>query len=171
VAGAADWSFTPGRIELGVQIGGGFSLAGTTRETTEFAFLPRLGYVFAQQEYFLPGSFEIVGEPTYLTVFQHQTVHVGGLAALLKYNVRTGSRWIPYLVGGVGVSFASHRVPHHGTSFNFTPEGGLGLQYAVTPRSLLGVEWHLQHLSNARTSSWDAGLNLSLFLLGFSVVY
>lgn len=171
VAEADEWGLTPGRIELGAMVGGGFSLAGTTREATEFAFLPRLGYVFAEQEHFLPGSFEVVTELAYLTVFQHQTVHVGGIAALLKYNVRTGSRWTPYLVGGAGVSFASHRVPHHGTSFNFTPEGGLGLQYAITPRSLLGAEWRLQHLSNAGTSSWDAGLNMSLFLLGFSVVY
>lgn len=114
------WSFRPGAIELGAQIGGGFSLANTTRDATAFALLPRLGYVFAQQEHFLPGSFEIVIEPTYLTVFQHQTVHVGGLAALLKYNFRTGTRWTPYLVGGAGVSFASHRLPH-GHQLQFPP--------------------------------------------------
>jgi opacity protein-like surface antigen len=142
-----------------------------TRDATGFALLPRLGYVFAQQEHFLPGSFEIVIEPTYLTVFQHQTAHVGGLAALLKYNFRTGTRWTPYLVGGAGVSFASHRLPHGGTSFNFLPEGGLGLQYALTPRWLLGGEWRFQHFSNAGISSSNPGLNLSLFLLGVSVVY
>ncbi len=165
------WTFSPGAIELGVQIGGGFSLANTTRDATEFSLLPRLGYVFAQQEHFLPGSFEVVIEPTYLTVFQHQTVHVGGLAALLKYNFRTGTRWTPYLVGGAGLSFASHRLPHGGTSFNFMLEGGLGLQYAITPRSLLGAEWRLQHFSNAGISQPNPGLNMSLFLLGFSVVY
>ncbi|HWU41382.1 MAG TPA: hypothetical protein VN203_27315, partial [Candidatus Acidoferrum sp.] len=67
------WSFSPGRIELGAQIGGGFSLAENSREATEFALLPRIGYVFAEQGHVLPGSFEIVGEPTFLTVFQHQT--------------------------------------------------------------------------------------------------
>jgi opacity protein-like surface antigen len=165
------WSFRPGAIELGVQIGGGFSLADTTREATEFALLARIGYVFAQQERFLSGSLEVVIEPTYLTVFQHQTVHVGGLAALLKYNFRTGTRWTPYLVGGAGVSFASHRLPHDGTSFNFMLEGGPGLQYALTPRWLLGVEWRLQHFSNADISPSNAGLNLSLFLVGVSVIY
>ncbi len=89
------WPFAPGRIELGAQTGGGWSIDENKREATEFALLPRIGYVFAQQEYFLPGSFELIGEPFYLTVFQHQTVHVGGLAALLKYNVRTGTRWTP----------------------------------------------------------------------------
>ena len=165
------WSFSPGRIELGAQIGGGFSLAENSREATEFALLPRIGYVFAEQGHVLPGSFEIVGEPTFLTVFQHQTVYVGGLAALLKYNIRTGTRWTPYLVGGGGLSFASHRLPHGGTNFNFMPEGGLGLQYALSPRSLLGVEWRFQHFSNANISPPNPSLNMSLFLLGYSVLY
>ena len=165
------WSFAPGRIELGALIGGGFSTAEMTREATEFALLPRIGYVFAQQEHVLPGSLEIVGEPTYLTVFQHQTVYVGGLAALLKNYVRTGTRGTPYLVGGAGLSLASHRLPHGGTNFNFLPEGGLGLQYALTPRSLLGVEWRFQHFSNANISPPNPSLNQSLFLLGYSFLY
>jgi opacity protein-like surface antigen len=165
------WGFTAGRIELGAQIGVGFSLADKTREATEFALVPRIGYVFAEQGHVLPGSFEIVGEPAFLTVFQHETVYVGAIAALLKYNFRTGTRWTPYLVGGAGLSFASHRLPHGGTNFNFMPEGGLGLQYALTPRVLLGVEWRFQHFSNADISPPNPGLNISLFLLGFSVVY
>ena len=165
------WSFSPGTFELGVLIGGGFSLAETSREATEFAVLPRIGYVLVQQEHFLPGSVELVGEPFYLTVFQHQTVHAGGFAALLKYNVRTGTRWTPYLVGGAGLSFASHRLPHSGTNFNFMPEGGLGLQYAITRRSLIGAEWRFQHFSNADISPPNPSLNMSLFLLGYSVVY
>jgi len=159
------WLFAPGRIELGAQIGGGWSLDEKNREATEFALLPRLGYVFAEQGHVLPGSFEIVGEPTFLTVFQHQTVYVGGLAALLKYNIRTGTRWTPYLVGGAGLSFASH------TNFNFMPEGGLGLQYALSHRSLLGVEWRFQHFSNADISPPNPSLNISLFLFGYSVLY
>ncbi|HWU40479.1 MAG TPA: acyloxyacyl hydrolase [Candidatus Acidoferrum sp.] len=164
------WGLSPGTIELGALIGGGFSTE-ETRKDTEFAFLPRFGYVFAEQGHFLPGSFEIVGEPMFLTVFQHQTVYVGGLAALLKYNFRTGTRWTPYLVGGGGVSFASHRLPHGGTNFNFVPEGGVGLQYAITPRSLLGVEWRFQHFSNADISPPNPSLNMSLFLLDYSVVF
>ena len=165
------WAFPAGRIELGVQVGGGYSVAATTRAATEVALLPRLGYVFAEQAAFLPGSFEIVGEPTYLTVFQHQTVHVGGVAALLKYNFQTGSRWVPYLVGGAGLAFASHRIPHSGTNFNFLTEGGVGLQYALTPRVLLGAEWRYQHFSIADISLPNPSLNLSLFLLGASVLY
>ncbi len=50
-------------------------------------------------------------------------------------------------------------------------EGALGLQYAITPRALLGVEWRFQHFSNAHISPPNPSLNMSLFLLGYSVVY
>ncbi|HWT80257.1 MAG TPA: acyloxyacyl hydrolase, partial [Candidatus Methylomirabilis sp.] len=169
IAEQGQWAFAPGRIELGALIGGGFSIA--KQEATEFSLFPRIGYVSARQEHFLPGSFEIVGEPFYLTIFQDQTVHVGGLTGLIKYNFRTGTRWTPYFEGGGGVSFASHRVPHGGTNFNFVTEGGLGLQYAITPRSLIGAEWRFQHFSNADISPPNPSLNMSLFLLGLSVLY
>ena len=65
--------------------------------------MPRLGYVLVQQEQFFPGSLEIVGEPTYFTVVQHQTAHVGGAVTLLTYNVSTGTAWTPFLVGGAGL--------------------------------------------------------------------
>jgi len=165
------WIFAPGRVELGAQIGGGFSLGDSAREATEFSFRPRIGYVLAQQGHVLPGSVEIVGEPTYITVFQHQTVHVGGLIASLKYNVQTGSRWTPYVLGGGGVSFSSHRVPQGGTNFNFLVEGGLGLQYTLTPRSVLNGEWRFQHFSNGDISPPNPSLNMSLFLLGFSFLF
>ena len=170
-AAAGQWLFTPGRIELGGMAGGGFSPAEKRRPATLFAFLPRLGYVFVQQEQFLPGSLEIVGEPTYFTVFQPQTAHVGGFAALLKYNVSTGTAWTPYLVGGAGVSFASHRVPYGGTNFNFMTEIGLGLHYAIGPQSTVNLEWRYHHFSNADISPRNAGLNSSLCLIGVSFLY
>jgi opacity protein-like surface antigen len=112
-----------------------------------------------------------VGEPAFLTVFQGQTVYVGRPRRPAQVQCPAGTRWTPYLVGGAGLSFPSHRLPHGGTNFNFMPEGGLGLQYAITPRALLGVEWRFQHFSNADISPPNPGLNISLFLLGFSVVY
>ncbi len=56
------WSLSPGAIELGTQVGGGFSVNEKTRFATEFALVSRLGYVFAEQGHVLPGSFEIVGD-------------------------------------------------------------------------------------------------------------
>ena len=165
------WVLAPGRVEAGIQLGGGYSFATNTRDATEYSFMPRIGYVFAEQNHFLAGSLEIFGEPMFLAVFQHQSVQVGGITTGLKYNFRTGTPWVPYIQGGVGLSYASHRLPHGGTNFNFMAEGGAGLQYAVTPRSLIGAEWRYQHFSNADISPPNPGLNMSVFLASYSYLF
>ncbi len=93
------WLFRPGRVEVGVQLGGGFSLAEHTRESVLYGVFPRVGYIFAQQTHILPGSFEIVGEPAYILVYEHGASHVGAFSALLKYNFWTGTRWTPFIEG------------------------------------------------------------------------
>ncbi len=165
------WLFSPGRFEIGLQAGGGFSVAERTRGATLLTLLPRVGYVFTQQGHILPGSLEVVAEPAYIVVFEHKTSHVGGLSALLKYNVWTGTRWTPFVEGGGGISVASHRVPHDGTNFNFLTQIGLGIQYAFSPRATLSLGWRYHHFSNADISPPNPSLNSSLFLLGFSYLY
>jgi opacity protein-like surface antigen len=136
--------------------------------------MPRVGYVFhdVQREIDFPGSFEIVLQPSYLTVFQQKrTAHVGGVASLLKYNFRTGTDFTPFVEAGAGVSYATKRVPPGGTNFNFILQTGVGLQYAISDRHALSFEWLYHHLSNADTGDHNPGFNTSLFLLGFSILY
>lgn len=165
------WLFTPGRVEVGAQVGGGFSMQNGIRDASLFTLLPRVGYVVVQQEAILPGSLEIVGEPGYFTVFEGRTAHAWGLAALIKYNVWTGTRLTPFLEGGAGVSYATIRVPRRGTNFNFTPQAGIGFHYAVGERSTLDFEWRYHHFSNAGISDANPGINISSFLLGLSLLY
>ncbi len=167
------WLFGKGRVEVGIQLGGGVALQHDPRSASVFTVLPRVGYVFheVQRDHVLPGSFEIALQPSYLTVFQKRTAHVGGLASLLKYNFRTGTNFTPFLEAGAGVSYATIKVPRGGTNFNFILQTGVGLQYAISDRHALSFQWLYHHLSNADTSTHNPGLNTSLFLLGFSTVY
>ncbi len=161
------WLFTPGRFELGAQVGGGFS----NRAAQLLEVVPRLGYVLTQQEVFLPGSLEVVGEPSYFAVFEGRTAHGAGLSALLKYNIWTGTKLTPYLLGGGGLSYASIRVPQGGTNFNFTLQAGIGLHYALSQHGTLNLEWRYQHFSNGDISPPNPSLNASIFLIGFSFLY
>ncbi len=161
------WLFSPGRTEVSAQAGGGFS----DRDIQLIALIPRIGYIFAQQEAYLPGSLEAVGEPSYIAAFEGRTAHVGGLAALLKYNFWTGTRLTPYLLGGGGISYASIRVPRGGTNFNFTVQAGLGLHYTLGQHSTLNFEWRYQHFSNGNISPPNPSLNSSSILMGFSFLY
>ncbi len=163
------WLFPPGRIELGAQAGGGFGFSDYA--TQLFSLGGRFGYVFTEQEVFLPGSLEIVAEPSYFAVVQGRTAHGGDLSALFKYNFWTGTKLTPYLIGGGGLSYASIRVPRGGTNFNFTLQIGIGLHYAVSEHGTLNLEWRFHHFSNGDISPPNPSLNTSLFLLGFSVLY
>jgi lipid A 3-O-deacylase len=163
------WLFAPGRIELGALTGGGF---GISQESTQlFALAARFGYVVAQQDVFLPGSFEIVGEPSYFAVFEGRTAHGGELSALLKYNFWTGTKFTPYFLGGGGLSYASIRVPHDGTNFNFTLQAGVGFHYALSQHSTLNFEYRFHHFSNGDISPPNPSLNTNSFFIGFSRLY
>ncbi len=167
----ADWALARGRVELGGLVGGGFNIDWQPEPVNQFALFLRAGYVFLEQEALVPGSLELVAEPAYQAVFEGKTAQVGSLAVLLKYNLRTGSRVIPFVEGGGGVSFASHRVPQQpgGTSFNFVLDVGVGLHYLLGDRTALTAEWRYHHFSNGGIEPPNPSLNSSLFLIGFSV--
>jgi hypothetical protein len=165
------WLFTPGRITLGIHGGGGFSMAGGQRDAELAMLAGRVGYVVAQQERMLPGSLEVVGEPFYLAVFQDKTAHVGGFSALVKYNIWTGTRFVPFVEGGGGVSYASDDVPPKSSHFNFTAQVGAGLHYVVGERSTIDFRGIFHHLSNANTADDNPGLNNALFFVGMTFLY
>jgi len=169
----AGWLFGEGQVEVGLQLGGGATLQHDPRSASVFTVLPRVGRVVheVRSDRAVPGSFEIVLQPGYLTVFQRRTAHVGGLAALLKYNFRTDTRFTPFVEAGAGVSYGTITVPRGGTNFNFILQTGIGLQYAISGRHAVSAEWLYHHLSNADTSAHNPGLNAGLFLLGFSTMY
>jgi hypothetical protein len=165
------WRFTPGRLTLGFHAGGGFSTASETRDSEMAMVAGRVGYVFAQQERVLPGSVEVVGEPFYLAVFQGHTAHVGGFSVLLKYNIWTGTRFVPFVEGGGGASYASTDVPPDSSHFNFITQIGVGLHYFVSERTTLDFRGIFHHISNANTASNNPGLNSALFSIGMTFLY
>jgi hypothetical protein len=135
--------------------------------------MARVGYVLAQQDRFLPGSVEIIGEPMYLAVLEpsNETAHAFGVSALVKYNIWTGTRWVPFLEGGGGVSYASVNVPRTGTNFNFMAQIGGGVQYAIGDRSTLDLRAIYHHISNANISRDNPSLNSLQFLAGVTFLY
>ncbi len=164
------WPFAAGRFSLGVQAGGGVTAAHSIREAKLFAVCPRASYVLAEQGVFLPGSVEVAIEPVYLYVWEgKKTSNLFGFTVDAKYNFRTGTRFIPSLEGGVGVSYATTRIPAgEGTNFNFIAQGGIGLQYVLTPKTTLDFRGIYHHRSNANTGRENPSLNSFILTLGAS---
>jgi hypothetical protein len=165
------WPFEAGRVEVGLLLGGGPTLQHGTRDANVVAVLPRVGYVVHEFLSGVPGSVEVLAQPSYLAVFEDGAIHVGGLAALAKYNFRTGTAITPYVEVGAGVTYASRDVPSKGSQFNFSLQAGVGVQYALSGRATVNLAWLYHHLSNADLYARNGGLNTGLFLLGISLFY
>lgn len=85
------------------------------------------------------------------------------VGANLNFLVRShwirGENWSVYIDGGAGILGTTESVPEPGSTFNFTPQVGLGSTFNINDeqRVMLGVRWH--HISNAGLYSPNPGLD------------
>lgn len=82
-----------------------------------------------------------------------------GIAPIMRWRFLERDAWSLYADLGVGVAWTGEPVPAAGTSFNFTPQAGIGVQFDVgaSCTARLGLGWY--HMSNARTGSNNPGLD------------
>ena len=92
------------------------------------------------------------------------------LDLLVRSHWIRGENWSLYIDGGAGILVSTSRVPNGGSSFNFTPQGGVGASINVNKekdqRLLLGVRWH--HISNANTFEANPGLDTYMGYVGMT---
>ena len=92
------------------------------------------------------------------------------LDLLVRSHWIRGDNWSLYIDGGAGILVSTSRVPNGGSSFNFTPQGGVGASINVNrekdQRLLLGVRWH--HISNANTFEANPGLDTYMGYVGMT---
>jgi len=81
-----------------------------------------------------------------------------GLSMLGRYTFR-GTRVRPLLLGGAGILLANHDIPEGESAFNFTPQVGAGVQYLLSRRTALGIEYRLHHISNKGLTPDNPGIN------------
>ena len=107
------------------------------------------------QVYFL-----VMGEP----IFRGPENHYFGISTGLRYNfVRSGSRFTPYVSGGVGLGFIdSHpNIPGaQGQDFTFNVLTAAGVSYQINDRWQANIGILYQHLSNAQQTNPNPSLNL-----------
>ena len=93
------------------------------------------------------------------------------LTLQLRWHFHNEESWSMFMEGGAGLLRASNVVPVGGSSFNFTPQAGLGLSFDIgnNNRWLLGVKWH--HISNANMYSSNPGRDSIMVWTGISFPY
>lgn len=92
-------------------------------------------------------------------------------AMLFRWHFISQDRWSMYLDGGAGLLGSSSDVPENGSSFNFTPQAGVGITYDVgnDNRIMVGVRWH--HVSNGHTYEHNPGRDSAMLYLGLSMPF
>jgi opacity protein-like surface antigen len=120
----------------------------------------------------LEGVVEAV--PALVAFEDAQTISGGGFNLLLRYDVATGTRVVPFLEGEAGIlrstpQSTDRRSQFRASQFNFTLQVAPGLCYFLTPQAAVSLENRFHHISDANTTAHNPGLNADFVLLGFSI--
>ncbi len=165
-----------GTVEYGV-LGGywnGNDLFKNAPSTNRRAIyvLPRIGKVLTDElgSGLAAGNVELLIEPMAAHYSQPFSASAFGGSLVLKYNLLSFGRWMPFWDGGAGVLWTdlAPRIPEQSTQFNFILQTGPGVSYFVSENWAITAGFRFHHISNAGLGGRNIGLNAWLFTLGFS---
>lgn len=91
-----------------------------------------------------------------------------GFTPALRYNLATGTRWMPFLDGGAGVLITDIGMPDLSTTFEFNLQIGTGTYYFLKDDLALTLEYRFLHMSNANIDTPNVGVNCHVIYLGLS---
>jgi lipid A 3-O-deacylase len=98
--------------------------------------------------------------------FSPDTDWIVGLTPYLRYNFATGSRLIPFIGAGAGLTATGIGEPDLGGVFQFNEQGGAGLHWLLKNDLALTIEARYIHVSNAGIDEPNRGLNGVIGLIG-----
>jgi len=167
-----------GTIEAGLVTGylqGNETFTSVSSNRSALYVLPRIGMVLTPEvgKGFFAGNLELLFEPLYAHYFKPFGASAAGGSLVLKYNLLSFGRWMPYWDFGLGMLWTNlaPRIPEQSTQFNFVMESGPGLHYFATERVALTIGVRFHHISNADIGDRNLGLNSVLAYAGISVFW
>jgi len=118
------------------------------------------------------GNLEVAAEVMGGDVFEGRGNYLAGGTAWLRYNfVQPNWRVIPYAQAGAGAEATDMDRRLIGERFNFNLGISAGTRFFVAPDWALNIECRYQHISNARISNHDIGINAVGPTLGLSFFF
>ena len=105
------------------------------------------------------GNWEFRGELFSGAQFSPTEDWLVGLTPHLRYNFATGTRWIPYVDAGAGVSATSIGPPDLSHYFEFNLQAATGVRWFIRDNIALGIEVRYLHMSCADINRPNLGLN------------
>jgi hypothetical protein len=91
-----------------------------------------------------------------------------GLTPHLRYDFATGTRWVPFLDLGAGVTATGIGPPDLSGTFEFNLQPAVGLHWFMRDNLSLTCEARYLHLSCARLHEPNLGMNNVAFMIGLT---
>jgi len=123
--------FQPGVQTLSIEAGGNYGLEACGSRQAHHLALGSLSYGYMQGsvvggDHWYRGNWEWRAELFGGTQFSPNDDWCFGLTPHLRYNLATGTRWIPFVDGGAGVTVMGIEQPDLSSTFEFNVQGGVG---------------------------------------------
>lgn len=168
--------FRCGAQSLTLSAGAGYGISGFGSEQSHDLALGSVTYgrMLADpmgRSHWYAGNLELRVELFGGEQFSPSREWVVGVTPHIRYNLATGTRWVPYIDGGAGVSATSIRHPDLGGVFEFNLQAALGVQRFLTDRTALTIEADYLHLSSAGIYSPNLGVNCVMGMIGVSFFF
>ncbi len=129
-----------------------------------------LGHTVGQDHWYR-GNFEGRLELFTGAQFSPSTDWLVGLTPHLRYNFATGTRLIPFVDAGAGVTATSIGPPDLSGTFEFNLQAGTGIQWFFKDNVALTLEARYIHFSCAGINDPNRGLNGVTGLIGWSFFF
>ena len=161
---------------IGLSAGGAYGIAAFGgRQAHDMALISlTYGHMLGRirgEDHWYRGNFEFRLELFTGAQFSPASEWLVGLTPHLRYNFATGTRWIPFVDAGAGVTATGIGRPDLSGTFEFNLQGGGGIQWFLKDHVALGVEARYVHWSCAGLSKPNLGLNGVTGLLGLTFYF
>lgn len=114
------------------------------------------------------GNWEVRGEIFGGAQLNSEDAGIIGITPHLRYNFATGTRFIPYLDVGAGISLTDIRAPDLGGAFQFNLQASAGGNYFIRDNVAVHLEICYLHISSAAIYKPNNGVNSVGGFLGVS---
>ena len=165
--------FRKGLFQVGATLGAGFGVEvfRTTQKHDLASASANVGWVFTDVmacDKWYRGNLELLLELFGGGQFKPNDRYFVGITPLIRYNLSTGSHWVPFVDVGAGVSSTNIDGPDLTGNFQFNIEGGLGTHYFLNDRAALTIQYRWLHFSDAGIKRPNSGTNTQMFHVGVS---
>lgn len=118
------------------------------------------------QGHWYGGNFEFRAELFGGVQFSPRGEWLVGLTPHLRYDFATGTRWVPYVDVGAGISGTSIRGPDLGGPFQFNLGAAVGLERFVADNVAVTLQAGYLHMSSAGIYEPNTGVNCITGMVG-----